>query len=80
MNISGLSGNEVYCLRRKGWSPGNIVVGNSVQSLGVGGGLASAFKSMAGGEVQNLTQLIKASRARVARWAPRTTRSAASSS
>ena len=58
MNISGLSGNEVYCLQRKGWSPGGIVVGNSVQSLGVMGGIASAFKNMAGGEVENLTQLI----------------------
>ena len=58
MKISGLSGNEVYCLNRKGWAPGNIVVGNSVQSLGFGGGIASAFKSMAGGEVENLTRLI----------------------
>jgi uncharacterized protein YbjQ (UPF0145 family) len=58
MNISGLSGNEVYCLERKGFLPGGIVVGNSVQSLGLGGGIASAFKSMAGGEIENLTSLI----------------------
>jgi uncharacterized protein YbjQ (UPF0145 family) len=58
MKISGLSGNEVYCLQRKGWTPGGIVVGNSVQSLGFGGGIATGFKSMAGGEIENLTQLI----------------------
>lgn len=62
MQISGLSGNEVYCLLRKGWSPGGIVVGNSVQSLGFVGGIASGFKSLAGGEVQNLTQLISEGR------------------
>ena len=37
MKLTGLSGNEIYCLSRKGWSPGNVVVGNSVHSLGVGG-------------------------------------------
>src|SRR5437867_24538 len=34
MMMSGLSGNEIYCLAQKGWTPGNIVVGNSVYSLG----------------------------------------------
>jgi uncharacterized protein YbjQ (UPF0145 family) len=58
MKISGLSGNEVYCLGRKGLTPGSIVLGNSVQSLGFAGGIAGAFKSMAGGEVENLTTLI----------------------
>ena len=62
MRISGLSGNEAYCLRLKGWEPGDIVVGNSVQSLGVTGGIASAFQSMAGGEIENLTQLISEGR------------------
>jgi uncharacterized protein YbjQ (UPF0145 family) len=62
MNISGLSGNEVYCLRRKGWAPGGVVVGNSVQSLGFAGGIGRAFKTMAGGEIENLTQLISEGR------------------
>ncbi len=34
MLMTGLSGNEIYCLAQKGYSPGNIVVGNSVHSLG----------------------------------------------
>jgi hypothetical protein len=31
---TGLSGNEIYCLAQKNFNPGNIVVGNSVHSLG----------------------------------------------
>ncbi len=58
MIISGLSGNEIYCLAQKGWAPGGIVVGNSVQSLGFVGNLASGLRTMAGGEIENLTQLI----------------------
>jgi uncharacterized protein YbjQ (UPF0145 family) len=62
MRISGLSGNEVYCLQRKGLVPGNVVVGNSVQSLGFAGGITSGFQSMAGGEIKNLTTLISEGR------------------
>ena len=56
--VSGLSGNELYCLAEKGWVPGSIVVGNSVQSLGFVGGISSGLKTIAGGEIANLTQLI----------------------
>src|SRR5262245_43157607 len=58
MLISGFSGNELYCLAQKGWTPGSIVVGNSVQSLGFVGGLSSGLRTIAGGEITNLTQLI----------------------
>jgi uncharacterized protein YbjQ (UPF0145 family) len=58
MIVSGLSGNELYCLAEKGWAPGSIVVGNSVQSLGFVGGLSSGLRTIAGGEIENLTQLI----------------------
>jgi uncharacterized protein YbjQ (UPF0145 family) len=58
MIVSGLSGNEIYCLDQKGWVPGSIVVGNSVQSLGFVGGLSSGLRTIAGGEISNLTQLI----------------------
>src|SRR5208337_4911340 len=54
----GLSGNEVYCLAQKGYAPGNIVVGNSVYSLGVIRGFMSSIKTLAGGEVGSITQLI----------------------
>lgn len=58
MIVSGFSGNEIYCLAEKGWAPGSIVVGNSVQSLGLVGGLSSSLRTIAGGEIENLTQLI----------------------
>jgi uncharacterized protein YbjQ (UPF0145 family) len=62
MNVSGLSGNEIFCLARKGWAPGGIVVGNSVQSLGFVGGITSGLKSIAGGEITNMTSLISEGR------------------
>jgi len=62
MKVSGLSGNEIYCLAKKGWAPGGIVVGNSVQSLGLVGGIASSLKSLAGGEIENMTSLISEGR------------------
>lgn len=62
MIVSGLSGNEIFCLAEKGWAPGSIVVGNSVQSLGVLGSLSSGLKTLAGGEIANLTQLINEGR------------------
>jgi uncharacterized protein YbjQ (UPF0145 family) len=58
MIVSGFSGNEIYCLAEKGWAPGSIVVGNSVQSLGFLGGISSGLRTIAGGEIANLTQLI----------------------
>lgn len=56
--VSGFSGNELYCLAQKGWVPGSIVVGNSVQSLGFAGGVSSSLRTIAGGEIANLTKLI----------------------
>src|SRR5215467_6466128 len=58
MLISGLSGNEIYCLAQKGWGPGNIVVGNSVYSLGFVRGLTSGLRTLAGGEIESITELI----------------------
>ncbi|MBI2805340.1 MAG: heavy metal-binding domain-containing protein [Planctomycetes bacterium] len=58
MIVSGFSGNEMFCLAEKGWAAGSIVIGNSVQSLGFVGGIASGLRTIAGGEIENLTQLI----------------------
>lgn len=58
MMMTGLSGNEIYCLAQKGWAPGNIVVGNSVYSLGVVRGFTSGLRTLAGGEVESITHLI----------------------
>jgi uncharacterized protein YbjQ (UPF0145 family) len=58
MLMTGLSGNEIYCLAQKGYNPGNIVVGNSVHSLGLIRGITSGLKTLSGGEIGSITQLI----------------------
>ncbi len=58
MIISGLSGNEIYCLNKQGMSPGNLIIGNSVHSMGIVGSIGSGFKTMVGGEITQLTSLI----------------------
>jgi uncharacterized protein YbjQ (UPF0145 family) len=58
MMLTGLSGNEIYCLAQKGWAPGNIVVGNSVYSLGVVRSFTSGLQTLAGGELASITELI----------------------
>ncbi len=58
MLTSGLSGNEIFCLDKKNLQPGNLIIGNSVYSLGVIGSLGSGLRTMIGGEVKQLTSLI----------------------
>jgi uncharacterized protein YbjQ (UPF0145 family) len=58
MLITGLSGNEIYCLAQKQWSPGGIVVGNSVYSLGLMRSISSGFQTVAGGELDSITHVI----------------------
>ena len=58
MLMTGLSGNEIYCLAQIGYGPGNIVVGNSVHSLGLVRGITSGLKTLAGGEIKSITDLI----------------------
>jgi uncharacterized protein YbjQ (UPF0145 family) len=62
--ISGLSGNEIYCLKRLGYSPGELVIGNSVVSLGLVGSIGAGIKTLAGGEVRGVTQLVHDGRQR----------------
>lgn len=59
---TGLSGNEIFCLAKKNYIPGNIVVGNSIHSLGIIGTVGSGFKAMLGGELQQITTLIEEGR------------------
>jgi uncharacterized protein YbjQ (UPF0145 family) len=59
---TGLSGNEIFCLAKKNYTAGSIVVGNSVRSLGVIGSLGSGFKAMLGGELKQITALIEEGR------------------
>ena len=56
--MSGLSGNEMYCLNLKGLVPGELVLGNSVYSMGFVGSMGAGFRSMMGGEVTQFTETI----------------------
>lgn len=60
--ITGLSGNELFCLNEKGYTPGNLVIGNSVFALGFVGSLTSGLKTLGGGEIHELTELIREGR------------------
>lgn len=62
--VTGLSGNEMYCLHQKGFEAGDLVVGNSVWSLGVMSSLKSLAKTIAGGEVTQYTEWINNGRRR----------------
>jgi len=56
--MTGLSGNEIYCLHLKGMKPGNLVIGNSVYSMGLLGSIGAGFNNLMGGEVTQITQVI----------------------
>lgn len=56
--ISGLSGNEIYCMHLKGYAPMGIVVGNSVRSMGFLGGIGSGVRGVIGGEIPQITEVI----------------------
>jgi uncharacterized protein YbjQ (UPF0145 family) len=56
--MTGLSGNEIYCLHLKALTPGEIVIGNSVLSLGLVGGIGASLQTLFGGEVAQVTMAI----------------------
>jgi uncharacterized protein YbjQ (UPF0145 family) len=60
--LTGLSGNEIYCMRLKGLVPTGVVIGNSIQSMGFLGGVRSAFRGIVGGEIPDVTGMIHAGR------------------
>jgi uncharacterized protein YbjQ (UPF0145 family) len=60
--VTGLSGNEIYCLSLKNYTAGELVVGNSVNSMGFLGSIAAGFKGIAGGEITQVTQAIEEGR------------------
>lgn len=63
LKMTGLSGNEIYCMHLKGLSPAGFLVGNSVQSMGILGGVGSVFRGAMGGEVPSVTAMIHDGRA-----------------
>jgi uncharacterized protein YbjQ (UPF0145 family) len=60
--LTALSGNEIYCMRLKGLTPCGVVIGNSIQSMGLLGGVRSAFRGVVGGEISDVTEMIQAGR------------------
>lgn len=62
--VTGLSGNEIYCLHLAGMSPGDVVVGNSVFSVGFLGGIGAGLSTLVGGEVEQVTSIIHEGRAK----------------
>ncbi|HUB93687.1 MAG TPA: heavy metal-binding domain-containing protein [Verrucomicrobiae bacterium] len=57
-HYSGLSGNEMYCAYLLGYAPGDLLVGNSVFSMGFIGGLGSGIRTFVGGEITQYTNMI----------------------
>lgn len=56
--FSGLSGNEMYCAWLLGYLPGDLLVGNSVFSMGFIGGIGSSIRTFVGGEIAQYTNMI----------------------
>jgi uncharacterized protein YbjQ (UPF0145 family) len=62
--VTGLSGNEIYCLNKIGMRAGQLCVGNSVVALGVGRGIGAGLSTLGGGEVSEITNLVHEGRMR----------------
>jgi uncharacterized protein YbjQ (UPF0145 family) len=60
--MTGLSGNEMFCLELKNLAPGELIIGNSVHSLGIIGSLGASFQNAFGGEITQITQLVSEGR------------------
>jgi uncharacterized protein YbjQ (UPF0145 family) len=56
--MTGLSGHEMYCLNLKGFTPGEMIIGNSVYSLGFIGSIGAGLQVVFGGEVSQVTSVI----------------------
>ncbi|MFZ6746096.1 heavy metal-binding domain-containing protein [Undibacterium sp. JH2W] len=61
--VTGLSGNEIFCLAKKNMRPGEIVVGNSVNSMGFFGSIGAGVGNILGGEIAQITSVIHDGRA-----------------
>jgi uncharacterized protein YbjQ (UPF0145 family) len=60
--VTGLSGNEIYCLNKLGLRAGQLCVGNSVVSIGFAGGIGAGLSTLGGGEVEQITKLVHSGR------------------
>ena len=62
MITTGLTGNEWFCLNAVGLVPGELVVGNCVNSLGFVKSIKSGVQAMATGELTSLTAQVNEGR------------------
>jgi len=62
--VSGLSGNEIFCLNKLGLRAGQLCIGNSVVSIGIAGGIGAGLSTLGGGEVAQVTTLVHEGRLR----------------
>ena len=60
--VTGLSGNEIFCLKKMNYNPGQLCIGNSVVSLGIGKSITGGLSTLAGGEITQITELIYSGR------------------
>jgi uncharacterized protein YbjQ (UPF0145 family) len=62
VKFSALNGNEVYCTHLLGYSPSDMIIGNSVFSMGIIGSIRSNVRNFIGGEVVTVTNMISEGR------------------
>jgi len=55
---SDLTGEELWAMSHLGYAPIKLLMSTSIYSLGIVGGIATAFKSFVKGEVSDLTTLV----------------------
>lgn len=59
---SDLTAEEMWNVMRLGYAPVQLVLGTSIYSLGVAGGIAAALRGIAHGEINALSQLVYGAR------------------
>lgn len=59
---SSSDGQELYCLLDSGFTPKHFSFGNVAYSIGIGGGIAGAFRGMSRGEIKEYSQVFNHTR------------------
>jgi uncharacterized protein YbjQ (UPF0145 family) len=62
VTTSDLTAEETWNVAKMGYAPIKLVLGTSVYSLGLAGGIMSALRNFVKGEIKELTQLIYGAR------------------
>ena len=62
MTTSDLTAEETWNIAKLGYAPLKLVLGTSVYSLGVAGGIKAMFRNLVRGEIKSLTEMIYGAR------------------